>query len=78
MDRSFKFNLLAFIVAFSLGMIYVYLKTPQPKLVVKFPTPYNAGSVVYKDGADTCFVFKADQVACPKDSNKIKQQPIVE
>lgn len=77
-QRYFQFNILAFIVAFVIGMIYVYINVPPIKVIVTYPTPYNAGTVVYKDSADTCFVFDAEQVDCPEDTTKIKKQPIIE
>lgn len=75
MDRRFHFNLVAFILAFCVGMVYVYLKTPPLKVVVKYPTPFNAGKTVYKDSADTCFVFNASRVQCTKNA---KKQPVVD
>lgn len=55
---------LSFFVAFAVGLLFCYLVTPPPAVVVKFPTPHNAGKVVYKDDADTCFQFNADRVPC--------------
>lgn len=76
--RTFQFNIVAFIVAFAIGMMYVYLSVPPLKYVVTYPTPYNAGDIIYKDSANTCYVFDAQSVKCPTDASKIKQQPIIE
>jgi hypothetical protein len=77
-ERVFRFNVLVFLAAFAVGMMYVYINVPPVKYVLTYPTPYNAGNVVYKDAAGTCFVFDAKKVECPQDKKKIKQQPIVE
>jgi len=40
--------------------------TPHRRAIVKYPTPYNAGKIVYKDETDgTCYKYKAQQTDCP-------------
>ena len=34
-----KINTLIFLIAFALGMLYVYVTHPEPKIIVKHPTP---------------------------------------
>lgn len=67
-----------FFVAFAVGMLFVYLSTPPPEVVLKFPSPYNAGKVVYKDKANSCYKYFAEDVSCPKDRSLILPQPILE
>lgn len=69
----FKLNVFAFIVSFAIGIACCYVISPAPKVVMKFPSPNNAGSVVYKDREENCFTFRADKVQCTKDA---KPQPI--
>jgi hypothetical protein len=71
-------NRLAFVVAFAVGLLACYLIAPAPKVVVKFPSPWNAGQVVYKDKSDACYMYKAEAVACPRDKTLVKPQPIIE
>lgn len=71
-------NLYYFFGSFIIGMFFVYILAPQPQVIMKFPTPYNAGKVMYKDKNDTCYMFKAEKDECPLDKTKIKSQPIVE
>ena len=66
-----------FFAAFAAGLLYCYLVMPAPEVVVKFPSPYNAGQVVYRDKADTCFTYNASEVTCPTDKSLIKPQPVV-
>lgn len=74
-----RISLPFFLAAFCVGLLFCYVFTPPPQVVVKFPSPYNAGHVVYRDKADTCFKYRADKLdACPKDRSRVKQQPILE
>lgn len=71
-----KLNPVAFVLAFAVGMLFIYMFSPKPEVVVKFPTPWNAGNIVYHhDNADTCFVYKASKAVCPADTSLIKPQP---
>jgi hypothetical protein len=73
-----KLNPIAFLIAFAVGILFIYLATPPPDVVIKFPTPWNAGDVVYRqDTTDTCFVYKADKSTCPMDRSLIRPQPPV-
>ena len=71
-------NVFYFVLAFAIGMCIVYITTPPPQVILKFPSPYNAGNVVYSDRADNCYKYKAEDVSCPKDKTLIKPQPILE
>lgn len=73
-----KIHVKFFVVAFAVGLLACYLFTPPPQVVVKFPSPNNAGQVVYRDKNDTCFKFQADKVSCPRDKSLIRSQPIME
>jgi hypothetical protein len=73
-----RINLKVFLLAFAFGLLACYMMAPAPEVVVKFPSPYNAGQVVYKDKAGTCFKYKADKSSCPRDQSSVKQQPIME
>jgi len=77
LKTSFQINWVAFLIAFAVGIMYVYTVNPPQKVVLKYPNPYNAGKIVYRDATNTCFVFDAVKVLCPSDKSKIKQQPIV-
>jgi hypothetical protein len=73
-----KLSFFYFIIAFSVGLFVCYIMAPTPEVVIKFPSPYNAGRVLYKDKSDTCYRFRADRVACPINTSLIKPQPIME
>jgi hypothetical protein len=73
-----KINLFYFLIAFAFGILYVYISRPETKVVVKFPSPYNAGRVTYRDQAGACYKFKAEKKSCPIDKEAIRPQPIIE
>ena len=73
-----KIKPLYFFIAFAVGLLACYIVTPPKDVVVKFPSPYNAGKIVYKDKANTCYTYDAEKTSCPLDRNVIKPQPIME
>lgn len=73
-----KVDPLYFILAFAVGLLYCYISHPTPDVVVKFPSPYNADVVTYKDEqTNSCYKYKADKVTCPRDRGLIKVQPVL-
>jgi len=77
MEKGFQIHWPSFIIAFAVGLLYVYVSAPPKKVVLKYPNPYNAGKIVYHDNADNCFVFDAKKTQCPKDRGMLKKQPIL-
>lgn len=59
-----RLNLMALVASFAIGIMLTYVIVPTPRVVVKFPSPYNAGRVLYRDKADTCFMYRSDHVEC--------------
>ena len=39
---------------------------PPSKVEIKYPTPENAGNVVYKDDQGVCYKYVAKKVDCDK------------
>jgi hypothetical protein len=68
-----KIKPLWFFMAFAIGVAVCYVFTPPLQVVVRFPSPSNAGKFVYTDADSNCYTYKSDVVACSKDS---KDQPI--
>jgi hypothetical protein len=71
-----KIRLVYFIAAFAIGLLATYLTTTKPEIIVKFPSPYNTGKVIYKDKANNCYKYSASKEQCPVDSSMIKKQPL--
>lgn len=71
--KSFKIHFGSFIVAFALGIFFVYINIPKPKIIIKYPTPDNVNSIIYQDPAENCYQYEATKVECTNNSVK---QPI--
>jgi hypothetical protein len=74
MNKHFRINILAFMIAFVSGIIYVYMDVPKQRVIIKYPTPYNSNKLVYKGIDDNCYKFNVKEVECTQDAIK---QPIV-
>jgi len=71
---EFKFNFLAFIIAFGIGILYVYISTPKAKIVIKYPTPYNSNKIVYRNDNDICYKYNVEEVKC---TDNAIDQPLI-
>lgn len=71
-----KLNPFVFIVSFAVGIFMCYITYPAPQIIIKHPTPDNAGKVIYTDEEENCFKYKAEEVKCPADTNKIMKHPL--
>lgn len=61
-----------FFIALIIGLIVTYFSVPEYTDVIKYPTPENAGKIIYKDHADVCYKYKANETNCPIDKSLIK------
>ena len=62
-----KINWNVFLFSLCLGLFFCYIFTPEPSIVIKYPTPENTSDVVYVDKANNCYKYKATEVECPQD-----------
>ena len=58
-------------------MLIVYLITPYPKIVYRYPTPENVKKITYTDNNKQCYKFNAITVKCPLDEKKITEHNII-
>ena len=70
------FSLPYFLIALSVGLLYVYLDNPTKNIIYVYPTPENINKIEYKDSVNNCFKFNAEKVKCPSDKKKINNIPI--
>ena len=72
----FKFtdyiNPLSFFIAFAIGIFFNYIFSPPKKIIIQWPTPENAGKIIYQGSNDSCYKYKANEIKCPNDETKIK------
>jgi hypothetical protein len=53
-----KFNLFYFIIAFAIGMLFVYLFTPFPEVVVRFPRPNDFQNLRFQNHNGVCMEYE--------------------
>ena len=64
-----------FMIAFCVGMCWVYFTKPKPVLVYKSPNPYNLDTKYTDDNGD-CYQYEMTNVSCT--GNSIEQHSFVE
>jgi|TARA_B110000971_G_C19823752_1_gene414611 hypothetical protein len=69
-------NLPVFLGSFLVGLVFIFLSSPQNKIVRVYPTPENVDKIEYIDPANNCFSFQAKKLTCPNDATIIKNIPI--
>ena len=65
-----------FMVSFAIGLFFVYIYGPEMKTIYIYPSPENIDKVIFKDKADNCFSFQANEVECPKDNSILSKIPL--
>lgn len=70
-------NVKAFLIAFAVSILIVYIFHPEPTKIYKFPSPDNAGKLTYQDNDKNCYKYEAKEVKCPSDPNLILEHPII-
>jgi len=68
-------NFPIFLVSLAIGLFYVYISVPPPKVIYVYPTPNNLDKIQYKDRADNCYSFDMTEVKCPA-NNDYKRIPV--
>lgn len=56
----------AFFISFFVGIFLVYILAPTPDVIFRYPTPENAGKIIYQDHANTCYTYNVKEVNCDK------------
>lgn len=70
------FQTIPFFIAFTLGILYVYLLSGRPEIIIKYPTPDNAHQYIFRDDAENCYRFHTQEIPCPKNPLSINNIPI--
>lgn len=66
-----------FLVALCVGLLYTYVSAPPQTVVIKYPTPFNAGKITYVDDAGVCYRYAVKETKCPA-KGLVKQVPVQE
>lgn len=67
-------NIYIFLISLALGLLFVYLSVPTPKVIYVYPTPENIQKLEYVDKVKNCYQFKATEVKCDNQSKEIPIQ----
>jgi hypothetical protein len=73
-EKVFQLNYTFFFIAFALGIFYVYISSPKQRIVIKYPTPYNADKIYYQNDDNVCYKYKVSEVKCTSNATA---QPIM-
>jgi hypothetical protein len=65
------------IVGIVLGIVGILMIDPEKTVVYKYPTPENAGKIIYKDKNGVCYKFSSNSVNCDKNESKLKDFRLV-
>ena len=58
-------NFFLFLGAFIVTIFFVYVTTPHPHTVYKFPTPETADGLIYQKKTGSCYKYNHKVVPCP-------------
>lgn len=64
------------ILGIVIGIIAILFVKPIQQVVYKYPTPENAGKIVYKDNNGVCYQYESTPVDCDKNEARLKEYPL--
>ena len=60
-----------FIISLGVGFFFAYITSKTPRIIYKYPTPYNMDKITYTDNVGNCYKYKGKEIKCPTDIKKI-------
>ena len=75
-DLSIFFNGKAFIISLAVGIFFVYISSPENKVLLIYPNPDNVDTYLFKDKTDTCYKYMSNEIKCPERDSLIMKYPI--
>jgi hypothetical protein len=69
-------KLIPLLVGLVIGVVAILMIKPEKEVVYKYPTPQNAGKVVYKDKNGVCYKYSSKEVNCDSNESRLKDFPL--
>lgn len=60
-----KVDIFFILLGLCVGFFIIYVSTPMPKVVLKYPTIDNIQNTTYVDEKGVCYKYYAIEVTCP-------------
>lgn len=64
-----KVEIFYIILGLAIGIFIVYIITPPPKVIIKYPTLNNIHDTTYIDENGQCYKYYAVEMDCPNKKN---------
>ena len=71
-----KIDIFYIILGLFLGFFIIYITTPAPKVILKYPTIDNIQNTTYVDSKGNCYKYYAKEIACNTNRANIPVGPI--
>lgn len=65
-----------FLISLTIGLLLVYLKEPEYKIVYIYPNPDNISKYQWMDNANNCYEWQQSDTLCPDNPEHISQIPL--
>lgn len=65
----FRVELFYILLGLGLGIFIIYVTTPAPKIILKYPTIENIHTTTYIDEKGQCYKYYAEEVPCTNPKN---------
>ena len=66
-----KTNLNIFLISFIISIMYIYISTPMPNIIYKYPTPETSDNLIYQKHNGECYKYNSNVVPCPSNPKVI-------
>jgi hypothetical protein len=51
--------------------MYIYISTPMPNIIYKYPTPETSDNLIYQKHSGECYKYNSNVVPCPSNPKVI-------
>jgi hypothetical protein len=70
-----KVEIFYIVLGLFLGFFIIYVTTPPPRVVLKYPTIENIQNTTYVDENGQCYKYYAVEIPCPTNPNSNPTSP---